>query len=194
MCDELPMRLFIDIYNSELEVVVKGDEAFQIYNIRYILREYDENYPIVELMPYFDKIMEEHQILSGQKSNTNHFQKLDSQKWIEYKKTGIKLAIMSIQLGYKQGAIDIINSLKLKIQPTIGALERKYKSINNRLKLQLGKEQEKIKESKTREKLIWNDLRVKIHQALKIMPDYNCSVSLYLSYEKKLKQHRWPTN
>jgi hypothetical protein len=174
------MRLLVEVFNT-------GD-------YRHLLIKYDESVTDDELKPYFDIIMEEYQKLSGNSEYSYHLQKLDDRLYKELVIRSCSLTISCIRLGCKEDAKALIDDFKLRVKiddskvvdyKAIGVLTKKIKQIQTSFKINEIQEQEDKSKQKSVE---WEDMIVHIHSTLSVQIDNDCSVKLYLSYEKQAER------
>lgn len=183
------MRLLVEIFNT-------GD-------LRYLLKEYDEEISNTQLMPYFDVIMAEFEDIKGSREYSSYLEKLDDKLWKEYLIRAYLLTARCIEWGMKDDAQLMIREFKLKVKlnhekaidrAALGTIERRIKQIKTTLKINEEQDKEEKEQGKNVE---WEDMIVSIHTSLDVQIDYDCSVKLYTSYEKsrdaliaaKKKQH-----
>jgi hypothetical protein len=177
-CRTLPMRLLVEVFNT-------GD-------LRHLLKEYDESIANTELMPYFDSLMSEYSNLSGNGEYEHHLQKIDSVEWKKQVINACNLCVIALSPPFfnKEEAQKLIDSYNLRIKLTdkivqkesIKKLEDKIKQIITSLKINYINDQEQnSKESN----ITWEKLRVNIQAELNILPEYDCTVTMYIEYNAR---------
>jgi len=172
------MRILIEIFNDK--------------DISLLLHKPDKDYPLTELMSILDDIMVEYEKLSGESQYSKYYEIQGAKEWENYRLKSIELAIKGLEIGFKEDVQELIDSFRFKIKLSnklidrvaINKLENLAKSIKNRQKVKAANEK---KEGESEVNVSWEDKITFIHRAINVMPKYNCSVALYLSYEKQAK-------
>ena len=172
------MRCWIDVHND-------GD-------LRHLLYEYDESVDPSLLVEIYEAIIKEDEKLTSNNNYDQHLINMDKVIWDGYYINAVSVTIQCLESGRKDLAQKLINEFKLKVKlddnklidrKAIDVLSRLVKSINNKHKMRnlRDKGQKKTKSS-------WENMQVYIHQVLNILPDYNCTVALYRSYENAARR------
>jgi hypothetical protein len=172
------MRILIDIFNKK--------------DITLLLKKPDDSYPLEDLRIVLDNIMVEYESLSGENNYSMFYQIEGMKEWENYRLKAIELAIKGLELGFKEDVQRLIDAFKFKValskklidRAAINKLTLLYKSIKNRQKVKKANEDEK-KQKEGDVAIVWEDKMSFIHRVLDRLPKYNCSVALYLSYEKQ---------
>lgn len=155
-----------------------------------------------ELIQAYDLILKEYDELRGTNEYKKHFEKLDGTLWDLYLIDAIKLTESCLKIvDTKNGKFNTTlasqlidefnirhNGKKVEIEEkglnkkAISTLEMVRKGIEN--KILIRNEKEKAKEKTIQ---LWEDARVYIQIILGILPEYDCSVTQFISYEKSAK-------
>lgn len=173
-CKTLPMRQLIDATNT-------GDA-------RYIFKsepeEWPEDFNAKELVSDFEKIIVEHDKLRGKNTYENHLQDEDLKMYQELKLKALKVCILALTLGNKEGANEIMLVFKFKFELTIKELEKQIKILSNWFVLHA----EKNKDNEERLQIDWFYLIAYIESNSDIKVDYNCPVAQYYAYDRIVEQ------
>lgn len=185
------MRNLVKIHNT-------GD-------VRWLLYEYDKDYPLTDLMPVYDEIMQEYEKLSGGNNYQRHLEESDSYLWeidllyaIELTRRCLRIIDLNTNTVKIDTANKLIDSFNLRLDgkkinvttenldESDKKLERLYKSINSRLEIK----KIKSKEEKNINKMTinWTKIQVRLEYKLKrTIPD-DITVSKYLEYDNISKE------
>lgn len=171
------MRQFIDVFNKD--------------DLRYILKEYDENVKQDDLKEYFDNIMEEYRSLTGNDEYERHIHKIELRQYKELQIKAYRRIIQCVEFGLNDVAEEMIKlfnfSLKItKPIETIKNAERAIKSILTTLQIQDIQEKENAPK---KQNIKWAGLIVYIHRTIGIKIEYDCTVELYCEYEQQANDY-----
>lgn len=173
------MHQWIDVFNKK--------------DLRFILKNYDENITDKDLTPFFDKLIIEYEELSGSDEYSHYLAKMDDKLWKKFVIKACELTIIAINLGMTSDAELLIKDFNLRVnidktklidKDAILKLENKIKQIESIFRIA---DIEESKDNKNEKNQSWEDLIVDVDQILGIKVDYNCTVALYLSYKNRQK-------
>jgi hypothetical protein len=159
------MRLLIDCFNESTP--------------KYLLFDINDQVDEQELIAAFDKIVLEYEDLKKTREYQNHLQKEDSKIYRKYQYLALHVALHAVTLKNFKSANEIIEAFKFDIKPEPESILHLIKSFENIFEIEKINQAKEIKEPTN-----WEDMRVFIHQTLNILPEYDCTVAQYCSYEK----------
>lgn len=177
-------------------------------DLRYLLHEYDSEFPEEELVEVYESIMNEYQKLSGNVEYGHYFERLDTTLWDYKLLNAIELTKMCLRtLNTNTGFLCIdeakrlvsefnlkLNGKKIEIKELSAnkeanlQLDSLQKSIQNRIIIRQAKEKEEREKESNKQEVTWNKLKIQIQFALKMEISNNCSVADFVSYQKLIKE------
>jgi len=173
-------------------------ELFNTNDLRYLLVEYDDTYSQANLVQLFDSIMFEFETLRGDNKYQEYFEQTDDSLYRGCFINAIYLTIEFLSLLQNEDAKELIiefnirqNGKHIEIsnekfnKKAIQQLEQIARSVESQMIIKA--ERERIEQQAQKPKqLNWEEQLVWIHTSLGVMPEYDCTVSRYVAYEKQI--------